>query len=321
MVNKTIMVLLFALIFFSQAGSAVAAQRFMVVTAPVADLRKEPQERDSAYDHDDLQETQVLFNEVLLYKSSMGDWYYVEAVEQKNFRQDNRWRGYRGYIRKEDTRFVGRLPEYNSVVSARIADVFDAPLPDARILLSASIGTRFRIVGDQKDFYKVEMGEGGFGWVSKDALRKTEGVIPRTDTREELIETSKLFLGVPYLWGGRSQAGVDCSGLVNLVYRAQGMEVPRDAQEQWMTARKITAGQLRPADLIFISRKDDLGSIVHVMLFLGGEDFIEAPGTGKSVWITDFKNKFGMGLEDLKRQDFVVDGKKIFFGRVKVLGR
>ncbi len=321
MANKTIAVLLFASIFFSQAGSVAAAQRFMVATVPVADLRKEPQERNSAYDHDDLQETQVLFNETLLYKSSMGDWYYVEAVEQKNFRQDNRWRGYRGYIRKENARFVDRPPEYNSVVSAKAADVFDAPLPGARILLSVSIGTRFKIVGDQKDFYKVEMGEDGFGWISKDALRKAEGAIPRTDAREELVETSKLFLEVPYLWGGRSQAGVDCSGLVNLVYRVWGIDVPRDAQEQWMTTRKITPGQLKPADLIFVSRKDDFGSMVHVMLSLGGEDFIEAPGTGKTVWITDFKNKWGMGLEDLKKKDFVVDGKKIFFGRVKVLGR
>ena len=58
-------------------------KQFLIVTVPVANLRKEPIEASPEYARDDLQETQLLYNEILLCNEERGDWYHVEAIEQK----------------------------------------------------------------------------------------------------------------------------------------------------------------------------------------------------------------------------------------------
>ena len=81
--------------------------RYLIVTEPIADLLREPV--DSArgdYEYDDLQETQLLLNEVLLYRGENDDWYQVEAIEQSDFTPEALWRGYPGWVRKRAVREV-----------------------------------------------------------------------------------------------------------------------------------------------------------------------------------------------------------------------
>jgi len=111
--------------------------------------------------------------------------------------------------------------------------------------------------------------------------------------------------------------GVDCSGLVNLVFRANDIDVPRDAHEQWMASGQISAGSLSPGDLIFLSREGDASFVNHVMLSLGGEQFIEASQTGDIVRIRTFTEKFGLDLGRLGQQDFFINKKKLYFGRIE----
>ena len=68
-------------------------KRFLVVSVPVADIRKEPKDASAMHGHDAFQETQTLFNEVLLHRSSSADWYYVEAIEQPEFTHNGYWQG------------------------------------------------------------------------------------------------------------------------------------------------------------------------------------------------------------------------------------
>ena len=75
-------------------------KEFLVVTSPVANLRKEPVEASCKYICDDLQETQLLYNECLLYKDENEDWYYVQAVEQQKATPQGDWQGYPGWIQK-----------------------------------------------------------------------------------------------------------------------------------------------------------------------------------------------------------------------------
>ncbi|MBI4845641.1 MAG: C40 family peptidase [Candidatus Omnitrophica bacterium] len=322
MKTKISLFILFFLVWVNAVFAEEAENKFLAVSAPVADIRKQPQDSKGGYEHDGLQQTQALFNEILLYKSSDNDWYYVEAVEQPEFTHNGQWQGYPGYIRKEKVKPVKKYPEYDMVVAVNSAEILDSPSLKAGVLLRVSIATKVKTIIKQKNFYKVEIQEGGFGWINKNDLMK----LGKRVTRKGLIKTARLFLKNPYLWGGRSffmpflkdiTTGVDCSGLVNLVYRANGMDIPRDAQEQWMLAEDITAEELRPADLIYISNKNRFDSIVHVMISLGGENFIEAPGTGNAVRINNFKNKFGMSLKELKEKKFITDGKKIYFRKVK----
>jgi cell wall-associated NlpC family hydrolase len=134
--------------------------------------------------------------------------------------------------------------------------------------------------------------------------------------RFDILNTAELFINSPYLWGGRSSSGVDCSGLVNLVYRANGIDLPRDARDQRLMSKVITVEELAPADLVFVSAKGDLGRIVHVMLYAGGENLIEAPETGKKVRMITFKGKFGMSLAELKRSGFIAGDRMIWLGSV-----
>jgi cell wall-associated NlpC family hydrolase len=294
---------------------------FLIVTSPAADIRKEPQDRKSGYAHDDLNETQVLFNEVLLLKFSKGDWYYVEAAEQKEFTHNNKWQGYPGYIRKENVKLVDKLPGYNLMINVRAAGISAEPSENSRILFNASLGTKFKTAANGGKFYKVIIGTGSFGWVNKKDAVIIHAAADKDIIRKDIVETAKLFLGIPYLWGGRdTSTGIDCSGLTHLAYRANGIDIPRDSQEQWMSARKISARELKPGDLIFLSGKKGVNSIVHVMLFTGDETFIEAPGTGEKVRTSSFREKFGMSLEELKKKSFIVDGRKLHFGRIKFGG-
>ena len=108
--------------------------------------------------------------------------------------------------------------------------------------------------------------------------------------------------------------GVDCSGLVNLVFRVHGVDVPRDAHEQWMRARPLPAGELKPGDLIFLARDGKIMN--HVMIFAGDESFIEAPETGERVRIMTFEKKFGMEREALNGRETPPEMPLISYGRI-----
>jgi cell wall-associated NlpC family hydrolase len=87
------------------------------------------------------------------------------------------------------------------------------------------------------------------------------------------------YLGVPYLWGGASPKGFDCSGLVTYVFAELGVALPHFAAAQWGFGVPVTVAQLQPGDLVFF---DDLN---HVGIYLGYDEFIDAPHTGSFVRI------------------------------------
>jgi cell wall-associated NlpC family hydrolase len=93
----------------------------------------------------------------------------------------------------------------------------------------------------------------------------------------KLIETAFLLLNSPYLWGGRSPLGIDCSGLVQLVYKVNGINLPRDAREQSVLGKTIDfANEAQPGDLAFFDNND--GTIIHVGILLAPDQIIHASG-------------------------------------------
>jgi cell wall-associated NlpC family hydrolase len=95
-----------------------------------------------------------------------------------------------------------------------------------------------------------------------------------------VVGVAMRYLGVPYVWGGASPAGFDCSGLTMYVYAQVGVSLPHNAAAQYGYGSPVSRSDLQPGDLVFF---DGLG---HVGLYIGGGNFIHAPHTGDVVKIS-----------------------------------
>jgi cell wall-associated NlpC family hydrolase len=304
--------------------------KYLIVTDIVANIRAKPVDATTSYIKDDLQETQVLFNEGIICKDEIEDWFFVECIEQQEFNHNNKWEGYPGWIKKSQVKIVKSLPKYNLVIKKLSTNIYSSPNKDSKTIISLPLGVRLEFVSETTDYYKIVLPISPFyGWIKKSDVNNISDILPPQKIRENIIQTATQLLGTPYLWGGRSPlipslqhkivTGVDCSGFTSLVYRANNIIIPRDAHEQWMYSKPITEiSELKPADLIFISKKQNLQNIGHVMMYVSGELFIESDTTTNASFVKyrTFKQKFGYSLEELKKLNFEVDDRKIYFGRI-----
>lgn len=95
--------------------------------------------------------------------------------------------------------------------------------------------------------------------------------------REEIIEKAFAYLNAPYLWGGRTPAGIDCSGFTQMIYRFAGLNIPRDASQQAKKGQVLSfIEEAEPADLAFFDNHE--GAIVHVGLILPNNYILHASG-------------------------------------------
>ena len=114
------------------------------------------------------------------------------------------------------------------------------------------------------------------GWLSRDdvMIREGDDIYPRVAI-EAIPGYARAFLGRPYLWGGTSWEGVDCSGLVQLCYRMGGYIIPRDADQQHDSVPcPIARAAMQQGDLIFFGSQE----ITHVALALNHKEYIHAEG-------------------------------------------
>lgn len=136
---------------------------------------------------------------------------------------------------------------------------------------------------------KVNGGEG-----SEVGSAVTGGPAPRG-----LISFARRFLGTPYVWGGTSPNGFDCSGFTQYVYKQFGVNLPRISADQARAGKRIGLGDLKPGDMVAWDNSSRNNGADHIAIYIGNGLIIEAPRPGRSVQITslyDTGNAWGVRL-------------------------
>lgn len=112
-------------------------------------------------------------------------------------------------------------------------------------------------------------------------------MVAGTDRESAITGKALQYLGVPYLWGGTDPSkGLDCSGFTQLVYKSQGVDLPRVSSQQATAGRAVPSmAEARPGDLLFFDYSPERPGIDHVGIFMGDGKMIAAPQPGEVVKI------------------------------------
>jgi len=219
--------------------------------------------------------TQVLMGEPVWILEELGEWARLRAWEESF----SGWALRRWLLdRPEDDPYASKAEV--GVVRALISDVRSRPYLYSDVLTKAVISTTLEVLGQHGRWAAVSLPSGQTGY-----LKATDIYLTKRDERlpplpDQMIRTAKRFIGVPYLWGGTSPFGLDCSGFVQLVYRIHGIRLPRNSASQatFEKAEPVRRADLAPTDLVFFAAEADKGKVTHVGIWLGGDRFIHSAG-------------------------------------------
>jgi gamma-D-glutamyl-L-lysine dipeptidyl-peptidase len=232
-----------------------------VVCLAALDVRRSPNHRSEL-------KSQLLMGEVVRVLSASRDrqWWRVE----------NEADGYRGWARNWGLipATQARAARWRARATARVvrASVEALSAPHGGVVVSPLfLNSRFIPLGARAGFRRLELPDGRRAWVPGRAVAvgRSRGM--------DLMERVRSLMGVPYLWGGRTAAGFDCSGFTQQVLVEQGIALPRDAWQQFRVSRALRNGEdVRPGDLVFFGRRG--APVSHVGLALGGGYFAHSRG-------------------------------------------
>jgi cell wall-associated NlpC family hydrolase len=104
-------------------------------------------------------------------------------------------------------------------------------------------------------------------------------------TTTGLVGYARKFLGVPYVWGGTSPTGFDCSGFVQYVYKQFGVNLPRISADQARAGKRVSFDRLQPGDLVAVDNSSRNNGADHIGIYIGNGLVINAPRPGRSVQI------------------------------------
>tara|TARA_B110000444_G_scaffold256597_1_gene293259 strand:+ start:512 stop:1276 length:765 start_codon:yes stop_codon:yes gene_type:complete len=128
------------------------------------------------------------------------------------------------------------------------------------------------VIGSILPFYKS-----GHAIINNEMYKFDGFTTPGFVKKEKIVENSLMYLNAPYLWGGRSPLGIDCSGLTQIVYRLQGVDLPRDAYQQSEIGKTLSfIEESEPGDLAFFDNNE--GKVIHVGIILEDNHIIHSSG-------------------------------------------
>ncbi len=190
--------------------------------------------------------SQLLFLEPLKVGKKNGDFVLVQQAD-----------GYSGWA---DTRFLKELSrvEYeNQINSANaVVSAFDAKLIDNK---SSTVlphflyyGTRLKVTATIDGGFRIMHPSGKYAYIKRNRVRPIKK--KASVTGKKLVKEASKWLGVPYLWGGMTPAGFDCSGFLKQIFGQFNIFLPRDTKDQILVGDRIDRQSIKTGDLLFFKR-------------------------------------------------------------------
>ena len=234
------------------------------ITCPLTyiPLRREPEHRSE-------QVSQMLFGETAVVSEEFKDWYKIVTD----------FDAYSGWLEKNSVRIPDAIEENKKkwIVKEPFIQIKNEP---EKFILCA--GSEITMPGPD-------------GSVIINHQRFVPET-PFTTKPNSITEDALSFLHAPYLWGGRTIFGIDCSGFIQILFKIRGINLPRDAKDQSLIGEKVESFHtIKPNDLVFFSQGN--GAITHVGLYPGENKIIHA---SKRVRIDSLDEK-GIYNEELKK--------------------
>ncbi|MBZ4677349.1 MAG: glycoside hydrolase [Anaerophaga sp.] len=203
-------------------------------------------------------ETQILFGESFDILERRNKWAYVRL----------RYDGYEGWI---DDKLIEKLDDRDVELWEK-SEGFIVKRPFVKVVKESDSTVQYltagsRVVFNGEDRNVIRIGYREFYW---------QGTMP--ESKVELEEVARGLLNAPYLWGGKTFYGIDCSGLVQVVYKTAGIFMPRNASQQIETGQVVSfVEEAKSGDLAFFDNEE--GEIVHVGVCLGQGRILHASGS------------------------------------------
>ena len=249
----------------------LGAETFGVVRVSVGNVRSAPE-------HSAELATQALLGMPLKVLDRSGEWFRVQTPDQYIAWLDH------GAFQRLDRAGLDRWQQARKlIVTVNQTTGFAEPKPGSLPVSDLVAGDLLQFLGEKSGYFEAGYPDGRRAFVAKtDAQPYEAWLAGLKPTETSLVETGRRFMGLPYLWGGTSSKGVDCSGFTKTVYLLNGFTLPRDASQQALTGEPIDTStgfdNLRPGDLLFFGKKREDGTdrVVHVAMWVGNGRFIHA---------------------------------------------
>ncbi len=222
---------------------------FARVAVPAAPVRRKPR-------HQREMTSQLLFGEAVQVTAEKGRlWVKVISLHDQ----------YEGWMTRNLLREVTKKDA-----------VADSPMVTTELLTAIQFGNATMHLPMGASLPGFENGQGVLGDVSYSTAAAVLDRNGQKPDAQKLLQTARQWLNAPYLWGGRTLMGVDCSGFAQVNFKMLGMDLPRDAWQQAQQGEPVKKlKQALPGDLAFFDDKDE---IVHVGILISPEEIIHASG-------------------------------------------